>query len=92
MFCGKLKSLLETTVLLTSLVLNCLSIAISRRNLHHRFSRSLSAEFLIGLMARGTPFAEEKEVAMNAIALRPTWKENLYTLLVVLVVLGAILS
>jgi hypothetical protein len=43
-------------------------------------------------MARGTPFAGKKEVTMNAIALRPTWKENLYTLLVVLVVLGAILS
>jgi hypothetical protein len=26
------------------------------------------------------------------VALRPTWKENLYTLLVVFVVLGAILS
>jgi hypothetical protein len=56
----------------------------------------LVAEFLIGLIARGTPFPAKKEVAMNnhfvTIALRPTWKENLYTLLVVLVVLGAILS
>ena len=67
-----------------------------RRNLRHRFFSSFASEFLIGLTARGAPLAGETEVSMNpfviSVALRPTWKENLYMLLVVFVVLGAILS
>ena len=65
----------------------------NRMNAHHRHGTVAIRTDLLDIVQGTTACSMiSSGQVFDPVTLRPTWKENLYTLLVVLVVLGAILS